>query len=43
MNPIIDQLVSVDSVFLLQIRVKAGFDIVNDGFPAEVVRRRASL
>jgi hypothetical protein len=34
MDAIIHDLLPVDAVFLLQIRVKPGFDVLNDGFPA---------
>jgi hypothetical protein len=34
MNAVIHQLVAVHAVLLLEIGVKAGFDIVDDRFPA---------
>lgn len=33
-NPVVDQLRSVDSVLLFEISVESGFNVVNDGFPA---------
>ena len=35
MDAIIHDLLPVDAVFLLQIRVKPSFDVLNDGFPTE--------
>lgn len=37
-NAVIDDLLSVDAVFLFQIRVESGGNIVNDGIPARMER-----
>jgi hypothetical protein len=35
MDAIIHEFLPVDAVFLLQIRVKPGFNVLNNGFPAK--------
>jgi len=35
-DAIIRDLLSVDAVFLLQIRVESGFDVLNDGLPTSM-------
>ncbi len=36
MDPVIDELGSIDSVLLFKVGVEAGFDIVDDRFPSVV-------
>ena len=45
MDAIIHNLLPVDAVFLLQIRVKPGFNVLDDGFPAraEYIRVRGEM
>ena len=37
MDTVVDDFGPVDTVFLLQVRIKAGFDILDDGYPGRDV------